>query len=72
MLWSIEVQKKSNMNVDFTKASDQPLKDRESLKSNACEAMTLLQKSGIYTQLPFLYPERGGIEIVILLKMSKV
>lgn len=36
-----------NQNVDFTKADDIDLKTRETLKPNAAEAMSILQKEGI-------------------------
>ena len=36
-----------NQNVDFTKTSDMPLEERESLKPNAREAMSTLQEMGI-------------------------
>lgn len=36
-----------NQNVDFTKADDLPLEDREKLKPHAAEAMEELQKKGI-------------------------
>lgn len=36
-----------NQNVDFTKADDIDLETRESLKPNAAEAMSILQKEGI-------------------------
>ncbi len=36
-----------NQNVDFTKADDLPLEDRETLKPNAREAMQALQRRGI-------------------------
>ena len=36
-----------NQNVDFTKADNLPLEERESLKPHAREAMEELQKSGV-------------------------
>ena len=36
-----------NQNVDFTKADDIDLETRETLKTNAAEAMSILQKEGI-------------------------
>ena len=36
-----------NKNIDFTKADDLPLEERETLKPNAPEAMDALQKAGI-------------------------
>lgn len=36
-----------NQNIDFTKADDMPLDERETLKPHAAEAMTLLQQQGI-------------------------
>lgn len=36
-----------NQNIDFTKADDLPLEERETLKPNACEAMKELQDMGV-------------------------